>query len=191
VIGGGQAKGICGSGLIDLLGILCETRVISGSGRLLGPDEAPEKFTKYLEEDENGNGVFYLSEDRSVFLTPRDVRQLQLAKAAVAAGIRVLLKKSGLHAEDLDKLYLAGGFGSYMDPGSAAKIGMIPAGLVPDIVLLGNASLKGAHMALTVRDAGEKLLKLRNACTYIELSGDADFNEEFTEQMFFYEEDDD
>ncbi len=191
VIGGGQAKGICGSGLIDLLGILCETRVISGSGRLLGPDEAPEKFTKYLEEDENGNGVFYLSEDRSVFLTPRDVRQLQLAKAAVAAGIRVLLKKSGLHAEDLDKLYLAGGFGSYMDPGSAAKIGMIPAGLVPNIVLLGNASLKGAHMALTVRDVGEKLLKLRNACTYIELSGDADFNEEFTEQMFFYEEDDD
>ena len=190
VIGGGQAKGICGSGLIDLLGILCEMRVVSGSGRLLGPDEVPEKFAKYLEEDENGNGVFYLTEDRSVFLTPRDVRQLQLAKAAVAAGIRVLLKKSGLHVEDLDKLYLAGGFGNYMDPGSAAKIGMIPEELVSHIELLGNASLSGARMALTVRDAEQKLLKLRDACRYIELSGDADFNEEFTEQMFFYEEDD-
>ena len=92
--------------------------------------------------------------------------------------------------ENLDKLYLAGGFGNYMAPGSAAKIGMIPKELVPHIVLLGNASLKGARMALTLCDAEEKLRKIRDACRYIELSGDADFNEEYVEQMFFYEEDD-
>ncbi len=191
VIGGVPAKGICGSGLIDLLAVLCRMRIVSGSGRLLGPDDAPEGCAEYLEEDENGNGVFYLTEDRSVFLTAADVRQLQLAKAAVAAGIRVLLKKSGLDVNDLDRLYIAGGFGNYMDPGSAAKIGMIPEELTSNIVLLGNASLAGARMALTLPDARERLLKLRDACSYIELSGDADFNDEFPEQMYFYEEDDD
>ena len=102
----------------------------------------------------------------------------------------MLLKKSGLKVSDIDRLYLAGGFGNYMDPGSAAKIGMIPEELTSKIVLLGNASLAGARMALLEDDAGERLLKLRDSCRYIELSGDADFNEEFTEQMFFYEEDD-
>ena len=191
VIGGGTAKGFCGSGLIDLLGILCEERIVSGSGRLLGPEDAPDGFSEYLEEDENGNGVFFLTEDHSVYLTAADVRQLQLAKAAVAAGIQVLLKKSGRKIPDLDRLYLAGGFGSYMDPAGAAKIGMIPKELISKIVLLGNASLAGARLALTEPDAMEKLRRLRNVCRYIELSGDAGFNEEFTEQMIFYEEDDD
>ena len=102
----------------------------------------------------------------------------------------MLLKKSGLRADDLDRLYLAGGFGNYMDPGSAAKIGMLPEELTSRIVLMGNASLMGARMALTEPDAEKRLLELRNACRYIELSGDADFNEEYVEQMFFYEEDD-
>ena len=147
VIGNTFPKGICGSGLIDLLGILCELRVVSGTGRLLGPDEAPEWFADRLKEDKNGNGIFCLTEDGSVYLTAADVRQLQLAKAAVAAGIQVLLKKSGLKVSDIDRLYLAGGFGNYMDPGSAAKIGMIPEKLTSRIVLLGNASLAGARMA--------------------------------------------
>lgn len=189
VIGGGPAKGICGSGLIDLLAILCRLRIVSGTGRLLGPDDTPEGFEKYLEEDENGNGVFYLTEDHSVFLTASDVRQLQLAKAAVAAGIQVLLKKSGICVDDLERLYIAGGFGNYMDPGSAADIGMLPEKLRSRIVLLGNASLVGARMALTDQGARGKLFELRDACRYVELSGDPDFNEEFTEQMYFYEED--
>ncbi len=191
VIGEVRARGICGSGLIDLLGVLCELKIVSGAGRLLGPDDVPAEYRKYLSADENGNGVFYLTDDKSVFLTAHDVRQLQLAKAAVAAGIQVLLKKSGEDISEIDRLYLSGGFGNYMDPESAAKIGMIPKELTGHISLLGNASLSGARMALTVSGAGEKLRKLRDACRYIELSGDADFNEEFTEQMFFYEEDDD
>ncbi len=190
VIGNVPAKGICGSGLIDLLAVLCRLRIVSGTGRLLGPDDAPEGYEMYLEEDENGNGIFYLTEDRSVFLTAADVRQIQLAKAAVAAGIQVLLKKSGLDVSDLDRLYIAGGFGNYMDPLSAAQIGMLPEHLTSDIVLLGNASLAGARMTLIEPDARRRLLELRNACRYVELSGDADFNEKFTEQMYFYEEDD-
>ena len=191
VIGGGPAKGLCGSGLIDLLAVLCEKRIISGSGLLLGPEEAPETASRFLGEDENGNGVFYLTEDRRVFLTASDVRQLQLAKAAVAAGIQVLLKKSGLLPLDVDSLSLAGGFGSYLNVESAIKIGMLPSVFADRTRVLGNASLAGARIALLDPAARTKLLDLKSACRYIELSGDADFNREYTDQLYFYEEEDD
>lgn len=191
VIGGGKAKGICGSGLIDLLALLCEKRALSASGRLLPPDEAPGELRSFLEEDEHGNGIFFLTPDRGVYLTAGDVRMLQMAKAAVAAGIRVLLKKNALAVTDVDKLYLAGGFGTYMDVKSAAVIGMLPTELVEKTVSLGNASLAGAHLALLDPSARERLRSIQHACRYIELSGDADFNEEYPEQLYFYEEDED
>ena len=191
VIGGGAPRGICGSGLIDLAAVLCRKGIISGSGLLLGPEEAPEDCGALLGEDENGNGIFCLTADRSVYLTARDVRQLQLAKAAVAAGIRVLLRKAGLAAADVDRLYLAGGFGSYMDVENAAAIGMLPAELAGRTVLLGNASLQGARLALLQKRARDQLFEIRRRCRYLELSGDADFNREFPEQMYFYDDEDD
>ena len=191
VIGGGEARGICGSGLLDLAALLCRERVISASGLLLPPEEAPEKWAAYLGEDEDGNGVFYLTPDRRVYLTARDVRQLQLAKAAVAAGIRVLLKKSGVDVTEIDGLFIAGGFGSFLDPKSAAEIGMFPAELADKTETLGNASLAGAGMALLDEAARARLYDIQRACRYIELSGDADFNDEYPEQMAFYEEDED
>ena len=189
VIGGGEAKGLCGSGLVDLAALMCREGIITASGLLLPPEEAPGKWAAYLREDEDGNGVFFLTP--KVYLTARDVRQLQLAKAAVAAGIRVLLKKSGTAMDEVQGLYLAGGFGSFLDPNAAADIGMLPAELACKTAVLGNTSLAGAGMALTDKTARRRLQSIQRACRYIELSGDSDFNEEYPEQMFFYEEDDD
>lgn len=189
VIGGGEARGLCGSGLVDLAALLCREGVVTASGLLLPPEEASEKWRAYLKEDEDGNGVFYLTPQ--VSLSARDVRQLQLAKAAVAAGIRVLLKKSGTEMGEIKGLYLAGGFGSFLDPASAAAIGMLPPELANKTTVLGNASLAGAGMALTDSAARRKLSDIQRACRYIELSGDRDFNEEYPEQMYFYEEDED
>lgn len=191
VIGNGSPKGICGSGLIDLLALLIEKRAVSGYGLLLGPDEAPEEFLPRLGEDRNGNGIFYLTEDRSVYLTAEDVRKLQLAKAAVAAGIQVLLKEAAVSAEQLDRLYLAGGFGTYMDIDSAVTVGMLPAALREKTVLLGNSSLAGARLALTDREKRAELFRIRDSFRYLELSANAEFNREYPEQMIFYEEDDD
>jgi len=189
VIGGGKAKGLCGSGLVDLAALLCREGIITASGLLLPPEEAPEKWAAYLSEDDDGNGIFFLTP--SVYLTARDVRQLQLAKAAVAAGIRVLLKKSGTELDEIGGLYLAGGFGSFLDPHSAADISMLPKELTEKTTVLGNASLTGASTALTDKGTRSRLRDIQRACRYIELSGDRDFNEEYPEQMFFYEEDDD
>ena len=190
VIGGGTPRGLCGSGLIDLLAELVRRRIVSAYGRLLGPEEAPPGYEKWLDEDENGNGVFYLTADRSVSLSAGDVRQLQLAKAAVAAGIAVLLQKAGRRAEELETLYLAGGFGSYLNPQNAAAIGMLPPVLAERTVCLGNASLAGARQALLDPDSREELRTIQRSCRYVELSGDMDFNREFPEQMLFYEEED-
>ena len=189
VIGGGEAKGLCGSGLVDLAALLCREGIVTASGLLLPPDEVPDRWAAYLKEDEDGNGVFFLTPE--VYLTARDVRQLQLAKAAVAAGIRVLLKKSGTELAEIGGLYLAGGCGSFLNPRSAADIGMLPKELTEKTTVLGNASLAGAGMALTDEGARARLRDIQLACRYIELSGDRDFNEEYPEQMFFYEEDDD
>lgn len=190
-IGGAPPRGICGSGLIDLLAALTEKRMISGSGLLYGPDEAPAEYRHLLEEDENGNGIFLLTEDRKVFLTAADVRKLQLAKAAVAAGIEVLLEEAGLRAEDLDRLYLAGGFGTYMNVRSAAAIGMLPACLVQKAVSLGNSSLAGARLAALSEAARRELNTIPSRIRYLELSGNRAFNRIYPEQMLFYEEDDD
>ena len=109
VIGGGAATGLCGSGLIDLAAVLVRQGVIDETGRLLPPEEVPERMRAFLTRDENGNGVFHLTD--KIFLTAGDVRSLQLAKAAVAAGVQVLLAQQGITLAELDGVYLAGGFG--------------------------------------------------------------------------------
>ena len=187
VIGGGEAKGICGSGLLDLLAMLLELELVDETGRLLPPDEAPEGFERWLSEDENGNGVFHLT-DR-VSLSAADVRQLQLAKAAVAAGIAVLTETAGIRADQIDRLYLAGGFGAYLNVESAVAIGMLPDCLKERTVSLGNSALAGAAMALLSGEKRKQLLKIKEKCQYLELSGNKSFNRLYPEHMMFGGED--
>lgn len=105
-------------------------------GRLLPPEEVAPELRRYVERDGDGNGLFRLTPQ--VYLTAGDVRNLQLAKAAVAAGIQVLSQRRGVPLEQVDGLYLAGGFGTYIDPGSAMAIGMLPPVLAGKVCPLGN-----------------------------------------------------
>ena len=187
VIGGGEAKGLCGSGLIRLLALLLEKGLVDETGWLLPPEEAPAGYEKWLSEDENGNGCFHLCKE--VFLSAADVRQLQLAKAAVAAGIQVLLEEAGLTAGEIDRVYLAGGFGTHLDPKAAAAIGMLPEELVGKTVAVGNSALAGAAMALLDGKSQAAMEEIQKQCKYIELSGDSRFNQAFPQHMMFCEED--
>ena len=173
VIGGGKAKGICGSGLLDLAACLLELGYIDESGR--------------LEENEDGESVFYLSD--KIYITQKDVRQLQLAKAAVAAGIRLLMENKGIGFENIRALYLAGGFGSRLRPASAVKIGMLPKELLGRTEAVGNACLAGAEQALLSGVAREKLREIKSRCEYIELSSHPKFNDVFVDEMQFPEVD--
>ncbi len=183
VIGGERPRGLCGSGLIDLASALIRLGVIDESGRLLPPCEVPEKMRRYVTADGNGNGIFHLSSE--VYLTAADVRNLQLAKAAVAAGIQVLLNSRGMKAEELDGIYIAGGFGTYIDIGSAMDIGMLPRLGRSIFHCLGNTSLAGASMAALSSEGRGRLLDIAKKCDYIELSGRQDFTQHFTESMTF------
>ena len=187
VIGGGEAKGLCGSGLIKLLALLLEKGLVDETGWLLPPEEAPAGYEKWLSEDENGNGCFHLCQ--GVFLSAADVRQLQLAKAAVAAGIQVLLEEAGLTAGEIDRVYLAGGFGTHLDPQAAAAIGMLPEELAGKTVSVGNSALAGAVMALLDGQSRAAMDEIQSKCKYIELSGDSRFNRAFPQHMMFCEED--
>ena len=183
VIGGGEPKGLCGSGLLDLTAVLLRLGVIAPGGRLLPPEDAPMPLRRYLTRDDDGNGRFHLTPE--VSLTAADVRNLQLAKAAVAAGIRVLLQQRGIAPEQVDGVYLAGGFGSYLDPESAMAIGMLPRACAGKLHTLGNTALAGAA-ALTLDPAQwQRIGNISRACDYLELSGRADFAAAFTDDLSF------
>ena len=172
VLGGTEAEGICGSGLLDLAACLLELGYIDESG--------------ILEEDENGEAIFRLNE--KVYITQKDIRQLQLAKAAVAAGIKRLMQTEELSFDDINALYLAGGFGNRLRPESAVKIGMLPKDMLGKIYSAGNTSLSGAEEALLSPSSREKLSKIKANCRYIELSSDENFSELFIDEMYFPEE---
>ena len=183
IIGGGSARGLCGSGLIDLIAVLVRLGCIDEGGRLLPPEEIPENMRRYFVRDGDGNGVFRLTDD--VYLSARDVRSLQLAKAAVAAGISVLLNAVGMDAEKIEGVYLAGGFGSFVDPSSAAAIGMLPKIRPEKLHCCGNTALAGASVMALDRKHIDTARSIAERCSYIELSGRADFAAAFTENMTF------
>lgn len=182
VLGGGEAEGICGSGLVDALAVMLKLGAVDETGRLLPPDEAPEQALPYVDEDDDG-AVFRLTQ--RVCITEGDVRQLQLAKAAVAAGIRTLLDEAGVEEDQLDCLYLAGGFGNYIRKESAAAIGLLPERLLGRIISVGNSAGAGASAVLLSSAAREQLAAVSARCRYLELSGSRTFSGHYIDCMAF------
>lgn len=182
VIGGGKAQGLCGSGLLDAVAAMLRLEALEYSGRILDEDEADEAAMKYLCQDESGMAL--LLQD-GVTVTQRDIRSVQLAKAAIRAGAQILLQESGTDEAQVGSLLLAGGFGSHLDPASAAAIGLIPPSLLPVTKAVGNAALEGAAMAALSSQCRKKLENIRDRCQYIELSGHKAFTEEYVDQMMF------
>jgi uncharacterized 2Fe-2S/4Fe-4S cluster protein (DUF4445 family) len=194
VIGDVTPKGLCGSGLVDAVAELVRVGLLDGSGRFLPTDEvaakAPslaDRFVKIGEER-----VFLLhrpapDSDVSdcVYLSQRDVRELQFGKAAIATGWTLLLEELGLEHEDIQQVLLAGSFGSYLSPASAVRIGLVPKLPVLRIVSAGNVAGEGAKMALLSlreRVGAEALLE---EVKYVELSDRPDFNDKFVDQLSF------
>lgn len=181
VIGGGKARGICGSGLIDAIAVLLEAGAIDYTGRMRHPDEdeIPEELEPYLYLVDEEPAFCLMDE---IAITQRDVRKLQLCKGAIAAGIQILMEKQG---EKVERLLLAGGFGSYIRPESAARIGLIPGELLAVTESVGNTAVVGAQMALCSGDARRRLEEIRAHTAYVELSGNPDFQEKYIAMMSF------
>lgn len=167
-IGGGEATGICGSGLIDLTAALLERGDITPMGRMAGDVRLSER----------------------VYLARSDIREVQLAKAAIASGIRILAEQAGAALADIKKVYLAGGFGNFIGLDSACRIGLFPAALRAKIVPVGNAAGSGSVRLLVSEQARRRAEALRQATRCVELAATPDFNDVYTDELLFEDEDD-
>jgi len=192
VIGDTEPQGLCGSGLVDAVTGLVKVGLLDSSGRFV-PEDAARDIAPGLAERLTMVGkerVFVLhwrgtqAED-SIYLSQRDVRELQFAKAAIATGWQILLEQAGLTAADVKQVLLAGSFGSYLSAASAIRIGLVPKVPVMRVVSAGNVAGEGAKMALLSLRERAGGLALLEEVKYVELSDRADFNDRFVEQLPF------
>jgi len=184
-IGGLPPVSICGSGLIDVVGVLLELGVLDDSGRFIDPKDAsglPEKIRQRLL-DNNGQGAFVLAKD--IILTQRDVRELQLAKAAIRAGIKLLQAKAGVDDSQIEEYLVAGAFGNYIDPGHAMRIGLLPKVPLKKVRFVGNAAESGAKIILLNRDLRKLAGDIARRIHYVEIAHEREFESTFTECLMF------
>lgn len=172
-IGKRQPVGICGTGVIEAVAELAGRGIIDETGRLCG---------RYFA---GGYPLAKAADGADILLDQKDIRQVQLAKAAVRAGIETLLLRCHVRKEDVSGVYLAGGFGLYLDSEKAARIGMLPKELAHKMRAVGNSSLDGAVKCLLCRDGKERLRKIAESAREINLSADPDFNRFYVEYMYF------
>ena len=194
VVGDVAPAGLCGSGLVDAVAGLVAVGLLDPSGRFV-PDEQAAAVAPGLAARLTRLGpdrVFVLAwlagpgdAEHAVYLSQRDVRELQFAKAAIASGWSVLLEEAGLAAGDVQQVLLAGSFGSYLSPASAIRLGLVPRLPVLRVVSAGNVAGEGAKMALlSVRERAGALALLEEV-RYVELSDRAGFNDRLVGQLSF------
>lgn len=196
VIGGGKPVGICGSGLMDIVTFLLEGGLMDEMGRMMDEDEyeseiaeacasriirvEPRNMKAFLlaGENESGNG-------EKIYLSQKDIREVQLAKSAMAAGVTLMADTLGVEIGDIKKVMIAGAFGNYMSPHSACGIGMIPQELEDRIVPVGNAAGEGAKIAALNQAEYERCQKMAVECEFLELATHPDFQDTYVDLMEF------
>jgi len=184
VIGGDVApQGICGSGLVDAVAQLLMAGLMDHSGRLKLAEDLPHHPLRDRLIDVDGVRAFLLAD--GVYLTQRDIRELQFAKGSIATGIKVLMDILGVAAGDLDEVLLGGSFGSYLNPESAKVIGLVPPVDVDRIIAVGNSAGEGAKIALLSYRERQVAFELPSRIEYVELSGRSDFNDSFISVLGF------
>lgn len=189
VIGNAPAQGICGSGLVDAVAVLLKAGCLDETG-VLDASEATDAAVASRVKEIDGETVFLLrsadeNATRDIYLTQKDVREVQLAKGAVAAGIRILLNSWGAQITDVTRVFLAGGFGTYIDYDSACVIGLIPKALRGRIVPVGNAAGSGVRMALRDKECLARAERVREQTDYLELAEVREFQDIFMDEMMF------
>ncbi len=162
-LGNQKAKGINGSALVDGVALLLKQGKVDSMGYMENPEMIVDAIGLY----------------------PEDIRQVQLAKGAIHAGVEVLVEEAGISMDDIDGIYIAGGFGSHMNIHHAAVIGLIPKSLEDKVKIIGNASLGGAIRCLLEKNGEKRINGIREKCDYIELSSNMKFNTAYMNSMIF------
>ncbi len=187
-------RGICGSGLFDAAAALLDAGLIEPNGRFVNPEEnpdkVPEKFQKRMQRGKNGYEFILVPAEKAdgsedIVLTQNDLRELQLAKGAIYAGLKILLKEAGITEDDLNEVLLAGAFGNYVRKESALGIGLLPQMPLDKITAVGNAAGDGAKIALASQAMRLRAAEFAENVEHVELSTRRDFQDIFVEAMAF------
>ena len=210
-IGGEKPVGLCGSGLIDLVAELLRAGLLEENGILHSGQERSDTFmlvppqetvfaqceqnmsedaqsekTECLQRNEkNGSGQSRFENDCGVYLTQKDIGEVQLAKAAIAAGIQLLLKKRSIEESQIQTVYLAGGFGNYMSAENAARIGLIPESFVKKVQCVGNIAGEGAKIALLNKNERHEIENAVRNMEFLELAACPEFQDCFVDELGF------
>jgi uncharacterized 2Fe-2S/4Fe-4S cluster protein (DUF4445 family) len=197
-IGNATPVGLCGSGLIDLAAELLNNGLLSTHGQLISGDQLsaqiPDTLKRRIRKNEDGQLEFLFYEqsqghnDLKVIITQKDIRELQLAVGAIRAGVEIMLRKTDTKVEEIENIFIAGGFGSFIRRNNAQRIGLIPSNVPKNkISFIGNSSLDGAQIALLSTHARRKAEEIAKNASHIQLSLDMDFQTEFANAMIFPE----
>ena len=182
VIGGGNPLGLCGSGLMDTIAELLRNGYLERSGRLVARDgrlrESPDGPEFVLVEGTR------TADGRDIIITQADLTNFIRSKGAIYHAAECLLDRMGMKFNDLQNVYISGGFGNYLDVGKAITIGLLPDLPIETFQFLGNGSLQGAKMMLLSRQALAEAEMIASRMTYIELSTDPKFMNEYTSALF-------
>ena len=195
VIGDGVPTGICGSGIIDAVGELIRTGVVDKSGRMLAPERLEKKgiskaIISHIEESSEGAGydfVLYRAEsaENNVYITQKDIREIQLAKAAISAGISIMMQEIGIEKVELEKVSVAGAFGNYIRNESAVSMGLLPDIGLENIHAIGNSAGVGVSMVLLSSEARKFAVDVSNTVEHIDLAEKKNFQDEYLKGMRF------
>lgn len=187
-IGQKDPIGICGSGIVDIIAELIRAGIVDKSGRMLKKEElqgkvAPELVERIIEY--RGKMAFLIDKKSGVLITQKDIRELQLAKGAVSAGVSILMKTLGVSYDKIANVYLAGGFGNYLDVENAVTLKLMPPELQERVVPIGNGAGIGAKLTLLSDNMLKAATKVKENIKYLELSGSTEFQMEFVKGMNF------
>jgi uncharacterized 2Fe-2S/4Fe-4S cluster protein (DUF4445 family) len=190
VIGGGAPTGICGSGLIDAVAQALDCGLVDPTGRIVAPDEVPEARRESLVEHDGQPAICLVPAERTrmgqaIVLTQKDFREVQLATAAIRAGVQVLMSEFGVGLDELEAVLVAGGFGNFIRRSHAQRMGLLPGVPHERIEYIGNAAATGARMALACRSCRAEAEDISRRIEYIELATRADFQMHYMDAMEF------
>ncbi len=178
-IGNSPACGICGSGVIDCVAVMIESGVLDETGMI---DELNEEYEDRISEID-GDSFFEFS--NSVGICGKDIRAVQLAKSAICSGAQTLLHEKNITANEIEKVYIAGGFGSFVNIHNAGKIGLIPEEFIEKVEILGNAALLGAEMLLLNRNLQSEINKITSDFDLTDLAASPFFMDAYVDNMYF------
>ncbi|MGQ9630983.1 MAG: ASKHA domain-containing protein [bacterium] len=195
-IGGAKARGICGSGLLDAVAEMIRVGVVDPTGRIADPGDprisAGDGIRERIEDSEVGRRFLLVRGSEAdggkpIYITQRDIRELQLGKGAIRAGIKILRKLLGIECDDISEVLLAGAFGNYLRKESAVAVGLLPEMPLEKIKSVGNSAGEGAKIALISKEERRLTEEIAHHVEYVELSAQPEFATEFAESMIFPE----